>query len=46
MLEAGEQLRDDGAADGVVVALVDRGKDVSVLLAEFMDECYVPGRIV
>lgn len=46
MFEAGEQLWDDGAADGIVVALIDCGKDVSVLLAELVDECYVPGRVV
>ena len=45
-LEAGQEFILDGAGDGVVVSLVDAWEDVSVLLAEFADLCYIPGRVV
>ena len=46
VLEAREQLGGDGAGDGVVHSLVDRGTDVSVLLTDLVDLSDVPCRVV
>jgi hypothetical protein len=46
VLEAGKQLFGDRASDRVVVALVDRWTDVSILLADFVDLGHDPGGVV
>lgn len=46
VLETRKQLLSDGASDGVVVALVDRRTDVSVLLAYFVDLGHDPRWVV
>jgi len=45
-LKAGQEFVLDGAGDGVVGSLINTWENVPVLLAELIDQCDVPGRVV
>jgi hypothetical protein len=46
MLQTRQELRNDGARDGIVHALVNRGKHISVFLAQLMAQRNLPCRII